>query len=222
MEFDSAGMANRMTSTQVCAAVGRRFHPRTVGAGRIGLELGRLGLRTTPYLATSVPHIYAAGDAAGNRQLTPVAAHEGRIAAINALRGDVERADEVVIPQVLFTTPEVGVVGLSYAEAPAHGIQAAVSRHDARGASNSVATGEDADYFKLVFDQDSQRLIGAQIVSSAAAELIQLCALAVRSRLPAPLVPAHLPLHPSHRQRLLPASPPRPRALARPPPRPPA
>jgi pyruvate/2-oxoglutarate dehydrogenase complex dihydrolipoamide dehydrogenase (E3) component len=203
MEFDSAGMANRMTSTQVCAAVGRRFHPRTLGAGRIGLELGRLGLRTTPYLATSVPHIYAAGDAAGNRQLTPVAAHEGRIAAINALRGDVERADEAVIPQVLFTTPEVGMVGLSYAEAPAHGIQAAVGRHDARGASNSVASGEEADYFKLVFDQDTQRLIGAQIVSPAAAELIQLCALAVRSRVPAGLVAGQLSVHPSHGERLL-------------------
>ncbi|HEU4439818.1 MAG TPA: NAD(P)/FAD-dependent oxidoreductase, partial [Methylomirabilota bacterium] len=87
IEFDSAGMANTMTSRRVCAAIGRRFHPRSIGASRIGLEMGRLGLRTTPYLVTSVPHIYAAGDAAGNRQLTPVAAHEGRIAALNALRG---------------------------------------------------------------------------------------------------------------------------------------
>ena len=55
LEFDSAGMANRMTSSQVCAAVGRRFHPRSVGAARIGLEMGRLGLRTTAHLATSVP-----------------------------------------------------------------------------------------------------------------------------------------------------------------------
>jgi glutathione reductase (NADPH) len=203
IEFDSAGMANRLVSSQVCAAVGRRFHPRTIGAARIGLEMGRLGLRTTPYLATSVPHIYAAGDAAGNRQLTPVAAHEGRIAAINALRGDVERADEAVIPQVLFTTPEVGVVGLSYAEAPAHGVQAAVARHDARGSSNSVATSEDADYFKLIFDQDTQRLIGAQIVSPAAAELVQLCALAIRSRVPAGLIAGQLSVHPSHGERLL-------------------
>jgi pyruvate/2-oxoglutarate dehydrogenase complex dihydrolipoamide dehydrogenase (E3) component len=217
LEFDSAGMANRMTSSQVCAAVGRRFHPRSVGAARIGLEMGRLGLRTTPYLATSVPHIYAAGDAAGNRQLTPVAAHEGRIAAINALRGDVERADEAVIPQVLFTTPEVGLVGLSYAEAPAHGIQAAVGRHDARGASNSVATGDEADYFKLVFDQDTQRLIGAEIVSSAAAELIQLCALAVRSRVPAGLVAGQLSVHPSHGERLLRAFGPGPHGMAQPP-----
>ena len=183
--------------------MGRRFHPRTIGAGRIGLEIGRLGLRTSPYLATSVPHIYAAGDAAGNRQLTPVAAHEGRIAALNALRGDRERADEAVIPQVLFTTPELGLVGIPYGEAPARGIHAAVSRHDARGSSQSLATGEDAGYFKLVFDQDTQRLVGAQMVSPAAEELIQLCALAIRSRVGASQVEAQISVHPSRSERLL-------------------
>jgi pyruvate/2-oxoglutarate dehydrogenase complex dihydrolipoamide dehydrogenase (E3) component len=215
IEFDSAGMANELTSSQVCAAVGRRFHPRTIGAGRIGLEMGRLGLRTSPYLATSVPHIYAAGDAAGNRQLTPVAAHEGRIAAVNALRGDTERADEAVIPQVLFTTPEVGLVGLSYGEAPAHGVHPAVSRHDARGSSNSVATGEEGGYFKLVFDQDTQRLVGAQMVSPAAAELIQLCALAIRARVPASVVAGQLSVHPSHGERLLRAFGPEPHGVTR-------
>ncbi|HSL48728.1 MAG TPA: NAD(P)/FAD-dependent oxidoreductase [Candidatus Deferrimicrobiaceae bacterium] len=213
--FDSAGLANEMTSRQVCAAVGRRFHPRTIGAARIGLEMGRLGLRTSPYLATSVPHIYAAGDAAGNRQLTPVAAHEGRIAAVNALRGDTERADEAVIPQVLFTTPELGLVGMSYGEAPAHGVHAAVARHDARGSSHSVATGEDAGYFKLVFDQGTQHLVGAQMVSPAAEELIQLCALAIRSRVPASLVEAQISVHPSRSERLLRAFGPEPDAASR-------
>jgi pyruvate/2-oxoglutarate dehydrogenase complex dihydrolipoamide dehydrogenase (E3) component len=203
IEFDSAGMANTMTSRHVCAAIGRRFRPGVVGASRIGFEVGRLGLRTSPYLATSIPHIYAAGDAAGNRQLTPVAAHEGRIAAVNALRGDIERADETVIPQVIFTTPEVGLVGLAYGEAPAHGVVPAVARMDARGSSNSVATGEEGGYFKLVLDQDTQRLVGVQMVSPAAAELIQLCALAVRARVPASMVASQLSVHPSHGERLI-------------------
>jgi len=215
IEFDSAGMANSMTSRQVCAAVGRRFHPRMIGAAKIGLELGRLGLRTSPYLATSVPHIYAAGDAAGNRQLTPVAAHEGRVAAINALRGDTERADEAVIPQALSTTPEVGLVGLAYGQAPAHGILGAVARHDTRSAGRG-GTGEDAEYFKLVFDQDTNRLVGAQVVSPVAAELIQLCALAIRSRAPAALVAGQLSVHPSHGERLLRTFGPEPHGTPRP------
>ncbi len=216
ISFYSAGMENRMTSRQVCAAVGRRFHPRTIGAARIGLEMARLGLRTNAYLATSVPHIYAAGDAAGNRQLSTVAAHEGRIAAINALRGDTERADEAVIPQVLSTTPAVGLVGVAYGEAPAHGIHAAVARHDARGSSYSVVTGEEAGYFKLVFDQDSQRLVGAQMVSPAAEELIQLCALAIRARVPASVVESQLSVHPSRTDHLIRAFAPEPGTVPRP------
>jgi pyruvate/2-oxoglutarate dehydrogenase complex dihydrolipoamide dehydrogenase (E3) component len=200
---EGAEGAFEVTGAQACFAIGRRFHPRMLGAQGLGLETGGLGLKVTPYLRSSVPHIYAAGDAAGNRQLTTVAAYEGKIAALNALRGDTERADEAVVPQVIFTTPEVGTVGLSQKETHARGLRCGVSRHDARGNSNGRATGEEGGYFKLVFDEDSGRLVGAQIVSYAAAELIQLCALAIRSRATAASVAAQLSIHPSHGERLL-------------------
>jgi pyruvate/2-oxoglutarate dehydrogenase complex dihydrolipoamide dehydrogenase (E3) component len=96
-------------------------------------------------------------------------------------------------------------------------IQAAVARHDARGSGNSVATDEDAGYFKLILDQDTQRLIGAQIVSPDAAELIQLCALAIRSRVPAGLVAGQLSVHPSRAERLLRAFGPGPHGTLHPP-----
>ena len=104
---------SEITSAVMCLAVGRRFHPRMLGGEGLGLETAGLGLKVTPYLRSSVPHIYAAGDAAGRRQLTPVAAYEGRIAALNALQGDSVRADEAVVPQVIFTAPEAVSVGLS-------------------------------------------------------------------------------------------------------------
>jgi pyruvate/2-oxoglutarate dehydrogenase complex dihydrolipoamide dehydrogenase (E3) component len=103
-----------IASAVVCMAAGRRFRPEMLGAESLGLETSRLGLKVTPYLRSSIPHIYAAGDAAGRRQLTPIAAYEGRIAALNALQGDTVRADEAVVPQVIFTTPEVASVGLPH------------------------------------------------------------------------------------------------------------
>jgi pyruvate/2-oxoglutarate dehydrogenase complex dihydrolipoamide dehydrogenase (E3) component len=118
-----------------------------------------------------------------------------------------------VIPQVVFTTPEVGLVGISYGEAPAHGVHAAVARHDARGSGQSVTGGEEAGYFKLVFDQDTQRLVGAQMVSPAAEELIQFCALAIRSRVPAAAVEAQVSIYPSRGDQLIRAFGPTPDAL---------
>ncbi len=185
-----------ISSAVMWLAAGRRFHPRMLGGEG-------LGLKVTPYLRSSVPSIYAAGDAAGRRQLTPVAAYEGRIAALNALQGDSVSADEAVVPQEIFTTPEVASVGRSERETEARGLTSAVTCHDMRGVSNGVASGEDGGYLKLVFDGSTQRLLGAQMVSHAAAELIQLCALAIRTGMPAHAVAAQLSIHPSHGERLL-------------------
>ncbi len=165
--------------------------------------MGRLGLKVTPHLRTSIPHIYAAGDAAGNQQLTPTAAYEGKLAARNALQGDVETADYSVIPQTIFTTPEVGRVGLTHAEALRRGVRCHVATHDMRGASNGRATGEDAGFLKLVFDGATEKALGVQMVSYAAAELIQLAALAIRTGADAHLVSSQLSVHPSHGERLL-------------------
>jgi glutathione reductase (NADPH) len=194
---------SEITSAVMCLAAGRRFHPRMLGGEGLGLETEGLGLKVTPYLRSSVPHIYAAGDAAGRRQLTPLAAYEGRIAALNALLGDSVSADEAVVPQVIFTTPEVASVGLSHRETEARGIKCEVACHDMRGASNGVASGEDGGYLELVFDGTTRRLLGVQMVSYAAAELIQLCALAIRTGTSADAVAAQISIHPSHGERLL-------------------
>ncbi|MBI4636436.1 MAG: NAD(P)/FAD-dependent oxidoreductase [Candidatus Rokubacteria bacterium] len=197
------GKPMAVTADQVCVAVGRRFDARRLHADVLPLAMGRLGLRVDAHLKTSIPHIYAAGDAAGNQQLTPTAAYEGKLAARNALLGDVEAADYSVVPQTIFTTPEVGRVGLAHREAVRRGVRCHVATHDMRGASNGRATGEDAGYLKLVFDGASEKVLGVQMVSYAAAELIQLAALAIRTGAAADLLASQLSIHPSHGERLL-------------------
>jgi pyruvate/2-oxoglutarate dehydrogenase complex dihydrolipoamide dehydrogenase (E3) component len=198
---DGAPLA--VTAQQVCLALGRRFNPRRVGTDAIGLETGRLGLRVDAYLRTSLSHVYAAGDAAGNQQLTPVAAYEGKVAALNALRGDVQTVDYTVVPQTIFTTPEVARVGLTHAEALRRGVRCHVATHDMAGASNGRATGEDGGYLKLVFDGTTEKVLGVQMVSWAAAELIQLAALAIRTGAGAQFLSSQLSIHPSHGERLI-------------------
>jgi dihydrolipoamide dehydrogenase len=198
---DGAPLA--VTAQEVCLAIGRRYTPRRTGTDAIGLEHGRLGLKVDAHLRTSLPHIYAAGDAAGNQQLTPTAAYEGKVAALNALRGDVETVEYTVVPQTIFTTPEVARVGLTHAEAMRRGVKCHVAQHDLTGASNGRATGEDGGYLKLVFDGATEKVLGVQMVSWAAAELIQLAALAIRTGADARLLSSQLSIHPSHGERLI-------------------
>lgn len=197
------GERRSVEAEQVCLAIGRRFNPGRLGADSLGLELGRLGLRVSPYLRTSIAHIYGAGDAAGNVQLTPTAAYEGKLAALNALKGDVQQADYSVVPQTIFTTPEVARVGPTHSEAQRRGVKCHVVTHDMRGASNGRATGEDAGFLKLVFDGSTEKVLGVQMVSYAAAELIQLAALAIRTGADAALLASQLSIHPSHGERLI-------------------
>jgi pyruvate/2-oxoglutarate dehydrogenase complex dihydrolipoamide dehydrogenase (E3) component len=201
--FTVDGVTREILADQVCLAVGRRWRPESVGAEHLGLAMSDRGLRVTPYLKTSIAHIYAAGDAAGNAQLTPVAAYEGRIAAKNALEGDRLTADETVVPQTVFTTPEVAKVGFTHAAARARGIPCHVARHDMRGASNGRAMGEDDGYLSLVFDPETERLLGVQLVSYAAAELIQLAALAIRMKATAKFLADQISVHPSHAERFI-------------------
>jgi glutathione reductase (NADPH) len=187
----------------VCLAVGRRWDPRALGAEGLDLEMNRLGLKTSSFLRTSVPHIWAAGDAAGNIQLTPAAAHEGRVAAENAVRGDLVTPDLSVVPQTIFTTPEIARVGLTHREAHQRGIACHVTTHEITGASNGVATGEEGGYLKLVFAPGSERILGVQLVAYAAAELIQIAALAIRAGATAGLVSSQLSIHPSEAERFI-------------------
>lgn len=201
--FTGGGTARELPPAVVCLAMGRRWAPAMLGAEALGFDVTRGGLRTNEFLRTSVPDVYAAGDAAGNMQLTPTAAYEGRTAATNALRGDHVRSDLSVVPQAVFTTPEIARVGLTQAEAKRRGLPCHTATHDMRGASNGVVSGEDDGYLKLVFEHGTERLLGVQIVSYAAAELIQLAALALRSGVTAGALTAQLSVHPTHAERLI-------------------
>ena len=201
--FTHHGEPRALAADQACLAIGRRWSPVTLGAETLGLEMGHLGLKVSPYLRTSVTHIYAAGDAAGNTQLTPVAAYEGRLAAHNPLEGDRMTTDERIVPQTIFTTPEVAKVGLTHEEVEASGVRCHVATHDMRGASNARATGEDDGYLKLVFDAVHERLLGVQMVNYAGAELIQMAALAIRCGMTADALAAQLSVHPSQTERFI-------------------
>ncbi len=201
--FLDGGTPREVRSSAVGLAVGRRFHPDALATDGLALATSGLGLATDAYLRTSLAGVYAAGDAAGNRQLTTTAAYEGRLAAANALQGDNLESDLSVVPQVIFTTPEIARVGLTHREAQAQGKGCRVSTHDMCGASNGVASGEDSGYLKLVFEEGTERLVGAQIVSYRAAELIQLTTLAIRERTTAGTLAAQLSIHPSHGERLI-------------------
>jgi dihydrolipoamide dehydrogenase len=160
---------------RVLVAVGRRAHTRALGLEEVGVALNPNGtVRVDQYMRSSVPTIFACGDAAGPYQFTHMASHQAWYAAVNALFGRIRKfkVNYAVVPWATYTDPEVARVGLSEAEAKAAGVDVEVSRHALEHVDRAIADGETGGFIKVLTRRGSDRVLGATIVAPHAGELI--------------------------------------------------
>ena len=182
---------------RVLVAVGRR--PRTEG---LGLETTRAAPDARGYIAvddrcrTGDLHVYAVGDVTGEPMLAHRAMRQGHVAA-EALAGRPAAFDNVAIPAVVFTDPEVAWCGLTEAEAR-RSAQAVEVATFAWAASGRAATlGRTDGLTKLILEPGTRRVLGAGIVGPGAGELIAEATLAVEAALTAEDVAATIHAHPT-------------------------
>ena len=177
---------------RILVAVGRR--PATAGLGLtdVGVAVDERGhVCTDATLATSVKGVWAIGDVTGRMPFTHAAARMGFVGARNALARRArrrERFDPTPIPWVTFTAPEVGRVGMTEADASAHGGRVAYLPLDA--VDRAVTSGETRGFVKLIAgprrllrNAGGGRLLGATVVAPTGGELIHEAALAMRTRM---------------------------------------
>jgi len=133
-------------------------------------------------METSVPGIYAAGDCSNMPQFVYVAAAAGSRAGVNMTGGDA-RLDLSTMPAVIFTDPQVAIVGLTEAQAAAQGIATDSRVLNMTHVPRALANFETDGFIKLVVEAATGRLIGAQILAHEGGELIQSAALAIQNRM---------------------------------------
>ena len=165
---------------RVLVSVGRKPNSDKLGLEKIGVELDQRGfIKVNSRMETSAPKIYAAGDVAGGMLLAHKASAEGKVAAANAL-GKNREMDYSVVPAAIFTSPEVASVGLKEREAKEKGLNYGIGNFPVRALGKAQAMGEIAGEIKLVFDKDTQKILGCHIVGPRASELIHEAALAIK------------------------------------------
>src|SRR5262249_39771973 len=139
------------------------------------------GVLVNDYLRSpSNPGVFAAGDAHGRLQLSPVASYEGRVVARNFLEGDVERVEYSAIPKVLFTVPQLASVGVTEPEAEKRGRRVEVARNDMSSWKVYAISGEPMAYAKVITEAGTGQILGAHLLAPNAGELILPYALAIR------------------------------------------
>jgi dihydrolipoyl dehydrogenase len=191
---------------RVLVAVGRA----PVSAG-LGLETTRARPDARGFLAvdercrTADPAIYAVGDVTGEPMLAHRAMRQGKVAG-EAIAGRPAAFDNVVVPAVVFTDPEVAWCGLTESQAQRDGRRVAVARFAWAASGRAATIGRSDGVTKLVADPDTGRLLGAGIVGPGAGELIAEAALAIETALTGEDLAATIHTHPTLSETLMEAA----------------
>jgi len=164
---------------RVLVSVGRAPNGGKLDAGKAGVAVSERGfIDVDRQMRTNVPHIFAIGDLVGQPMLAHKATHEGKLAA-EVAAGEKKEWVARVIPSVAYTDPEIAWVGVTETEAKAKGLKVGVGKFPWAASGRAIGLSRTEGFTKLVFDEDSHRIIGGGIVGVHAGELIAELALAI-------------------------------------------
>ena len=199
------------------AATGRTPNTAGLGLEKAGVELSSNGgIKVDPVCCTCVPNIYAVGDVTNRVQLTPVAIREGHAFADSVFGKSPWQTSYDMIPTAVFSTPEIGTVGLTEAEArnpdlikrrhPAlAGLGGEIDLYKAqfRPMKGTLSGRAERMLMKLIVDQRTNRVLGCHIIGPDAAEMVQMAAIAMRMGATKADFDQTMALHPSAAEELV-------------------
>ncbi|HEY3752758.1 MAG TPA: FAD-dependent oxidoreductase [Pseudonocardiaceae bacterium] len=207
VSYDKDGQTHTVEASALLPATGRR--PVTAD-----LRLDAAGVRTEPngaievdeHLRTSQPHIYALGDVNGGEQFTYISLDDARV-VLDQLMGVGKRTttDRVAVPRTLFVTPPLATVGLTENQARARRLNIIVSREkvaDIVAMPRAYTVEETRGVMKFIVDADTDRILGAALLSIDAQEIINTVALAIRHNITATELRDSIYTHPSSTEAL--------------------
>ncbi|MEW6242356.1 MAG: NAD(P)/FAD-dependent oxidoreductase, partial [Chloroflexota bacterium] len=179
------GKAQTFTAQKLLIATGREPNTNGIGLEKVGVKLDERGyIKVNDELQTNISNIWAAGDVIGDQTdsqpATPVGAHDGVIAAVNALAGERRKVDHRVIPRVIFTDPQVAVVGQTDEEVVGSGVRCWCGTIPLEYVPRAGATHQTDGIAKIVIDRDTQEVKGVSLVMPNAGEVIHEAAMAMR------------------------------------------
>jgi glutathione reductase (NADPH) len=185
--FEQDGQEHMFDADRVVNGAGRvaDVDGLDLAAGQVVVERGRVAVDA--YLrSVSNPSVHICGDALwSSPQLSPIATYEGGIVGRNIVEGPRHKPDYASIPSCVYTVPALASVGLTAAKAAELGHRVKVHTNDLSGWLSSRTYAETAAWARVVVEEESDRILGAQIVGHAGEELIHIFALAMRHRITA-------------------------------------
>src|SRR4051812_33182306 len=172
VEFEMDGQKKEELFDRVLVAVGRTPNSDDLGLENTKVTLDEKGfIKVNDQQQTTDPAIYAIGDIAGGVLLAHKASREGRI-AVEVITGENSSAEDVIIPAVVFTDPEVAWCGLTEAEAKEKDVEIQVAKFPWGASGRALSIDRPEGLTKLIIEPETERILGVGIVGAGAGELI--------------------------------------------------
>jgi dihydrolipoamide dehydrogenase len=177
--YENADGVQSAEFDRVLLCIGRRPNADKLELGNAGLQADERGfIQANASLQTTQPHIYAIGDVIGNPMLAHKGSKEARVAVDHMLDGK-SVFDNLCIPSVIYTDPEVAWVGLTEIEAKEKNIPYTVGKFPWAASGRALAMSRTEGLTKVLVDPKTERVLGGAVVGLNAGELIAEIALAV-------------------------------------------
>lgn len=187
----------KIEAEKILICVGRSPRINNMGLEELSLKISQKGtIVVNKKMETTQQGIYAIGDVVGGYLLAHVASEEGIIAAENATKLTSE-IDYSSVPSCIFTSPEIGTVGLTPDEAEKEEMEVRIARFPFAACGKAHAIGETDGFVQLIVSQSDHKILGGQIVGSHAADLVHEIALAIRWGLTAEQLSSTIHAHPT-------------------------
>jgi len=162
---------NTVSGEAALICVGRSPNSKDAGIEDIGIECNKGWIKVDKNFRTNIKSIYAAGDVKGGVLLAHVASREG-ICAVEAMNGKESGIDYNVVPNCIFTRPEIASVGLTGTKAKEKGLDVRTRKFLFSAIGKAHVLGETGGFIKFVVDNKTDKILGAQLIGPHVTELV--------------------------------------------------
>lgn len=169
--FTCKEKSQNVTAEGVLVSIGRRPNTVSLFTPEMVPEMDRGFIKVNDQYASSIEGIYAVGDVIGGIQLAHKAEAEG-LAAVEMMCGHTPSTNPHVVPSCIYTNPEIASVGISADDAKRDGRAVKSAKYLMSGNSRSIIDLQERGFIKVVFDAETDALLGVQMMCARATDLI--------------------------------------------------
>jgi pyruvate/2-oxoglutarate dehydrogenase complex dihydrolipoamide dehydrogenase (E3) component len=192
------GASHTVRGTHLMVSTGRRPNTDDLNLAAAGVTVDRAGFVTVDdTLQTSVAGIYAAGDVKGGPAFTHVSYDDFRILRDRWVRNLDARVGDRLVPNTVFTDPQLASVGINETTARARGLDIRVARIGMSGIARALETDESRGFLKVIVDAKSDQILGCTVFGIEGGEIMSMLQIAMMGKLPYTVLKEAIFAHPT-------------------------